>query len=109
MSAASSSTNMSDPSAPGLRAGDKIPVFSLPDTTGSLVSSTVLLELGPLIVTFYRGIWCPYCREDQMTWPARSRKFVRAATICPPSADRVEKLRCRIREGNINSSNDRCL
>jgi hypothetical protein len=22
------------------------------------VSSTVLLETGPLIITFYRGIWC---------------------------------------------------
>jgi hypothetical protein len=30
------------------------------------VSSTVLLEPGPLIITFYRGIWCPYCRSDLM-------------------------------------------
>ena len=66
MSAASGSTNMPDPSAPGLRAGDKISVFSLPDTSGSPVSSTVLLEQGPLIITFYRGIRCPYCRGDLM-------------------------------------------
>jgi peroxiredoxin len=59
MSAASGSTNMPDPSAPDLSAGDKISAFSLPDTNGSLVSSTILLEQGPLIVTFYRGIWCP--------------------------------------------------
>ena len=66
MSTASSSPNMLDTSAPGLRAGDKISVFSLPDTNGSPVSSTVLLERGPLILTFYRGIWCPYCRGDLM-------------------------------------------
>ena len=66
MSAASGSTNMPDTSAPGLRAGDKISVFSLPDTNGSLVSSTVLLEQRPLIVTFYRGLWCPYSRGDLM-------------------------------------------
>ena len=64
MLAASRSTNMPDPLAPGLRVGDKISVFSLPDTNGSLVSSTVLLERGPLIITFYRGLWCPYCRGD---------------------------------------------
>ena len=40
MSAASGSTNMPDPSAPGLSASDKISVFSLPDTNGSPVSST---------------------------------------------------------------------
>ena len=66
MSTASGSTNLPDPSAPGLRVGDKISVFSLPDTNGSPVSSTGLLEQGPLIVTFYRGIWCPYCRGDLM-------------------------------------------
>ena len=53
-------------SAPVLRTGDKVSVFSLPDTNGSPVSSTVLLEQGPLIVTFYRGLWCPYCRVDLM-------------------------------------------
>ena len=30
------------------------------------VSSTLLLEHGALIITFYRGIWCPYCRSDLM-------------------------------------------
>jgi len=29
----------------------------LPDETGSLVSSRDLLEKGPLVVSFYRGIW----------------------------------------------------
>jgi peroxiredoxin len=46
--------------------GDEIPVFSLPNTSGVSVSSTELLEPGPLIITFYRGIWCPYCRSDLM-------------------------------------------
>ena len=64
MLAASCSTNMPDPLAPGRRVGDQISAFSLPDTNGSPVSSTVLLEQGPLIITFYRGLWCPYCRGD---------------------------------------------
>lgn len=66
MLAASGCTNMPDQSSPAGREGDKISVFSLPDTDGSPVSSTVLLEQGPLILTFYRGIWCPCSRVDLM-------------------------------------------
>ena len=66
MATASDTGNPPRPLAPRLRVGDEIPVFSLPNTSGVFVSSTVLLETGPLIITFYRGIWCPYCRSDLM-------------------------------------------
>ena len=66
MASASDTGNPPRPLAPRLRVGDEIPVFSLPNTNGVSVSSTVLLEPGPLIITFYRGIWCPYCRSDLM-------------------------------------------
>jgi peroxiredoxin len=36
----------------------------LPDPDDVMISSAELLEDGPLVVTFYRGIWCPYCRQD---------------------------------------------
>lgn len=45
--------------APG--AGDELPPFLLPDDNGRLVSSAELLARGPLVVTFNRGNWCPYC------------------------------------------------
>jgi peroxiredoxin len=34
----------------------------LPDETGRLVGLTELLAQGPVVVTFHRGHWCPYCR-----------------------------------------------
>ncbi len=37
--------------------GDALPAFSLPDSHGNVVSSTQLLEKGPLVVTFFRGMW----------------------------------------------------
>lgn len=64
MSAESDAANL--PIGLGLKAGDKVPNFSLPRTDGWFISSAALLERGPLIVTFYRGIWCPYCRADLM-------------------------------------------
>ncbi|MEO1053011.1 MAG: peroxiredoxin-like family protein [Bacteroidota bacterium] len=47
-----------------LKVGDKAPVFELPNQNGQLISSEQLLKNGPLIITFYRGIWCPYCNTD---------------------------------------------
>lgn len=47
-----------------LKAGDRAPVFTLVDSDGKLVSSADLLRKGPLVVTFYRGVWCPFCNTD---------------------------------------------
>lgn len=47
-----------------LKAGDIAPAFTLPDTNGNLVSSNTLLARAPLVITFYRGAWCPYCKLD---------------------------------------------
>ena len=47
-----------------LEAGDPAPTFMLPDPDDVMISSAELLENGRLVVTFYRGIWCPYCRRD---------------------------------------------
>lgn len=44
-----------------LKKGDKIPSFSLPNATGTTVSSQDLLKKGPIVIDFYRGAWCPYC------------------------------------------------
>jgi len=44
-----------------LKLGDKAPNFALPNQQGTLVSLDNLLAKGPVIVTFYRGSWCPYC------------------------------------------------
>jgi peroxiredoxin len=47
-----------------LKVGDVAPAFMLTNAEGEPVSSTALLERGPLVVTFYRGVWCPYCNID---------------------------------------------
>jgi peroxiredoxin len=42
--------------------GEPMPEFILPDQDGRLVRLGELLELGPVVVSFNRGHWCPYCR-----------------------------------------------
>jgi peroxiredoxin len=51
-----------------LKPGDAAPEFALPDANGKLVRSADLLALGPLIVCFFRGRWCPYCMTELETW-----------------------------------------
>jgi peroxiredoxin len=42
--------------------GERMPDFVLPDEGGALVRLENLLERGPVVVSFHRGHWCPYCR-----------------------------------------------
>ena len=57
-----------------LKAGDQAPVFTLNDPDGEPVASPDLLAKGPLVLSFYRGVWCPYCNMElqalQQTLPA---------------------------------------
>ena len=67
--------------------GEPLPPFMMPDQTGRLVSLTKLLERGPLVVSFLRGHWCPYCRLtafaladiQDAVWPGVSGMI---ATMC---------------------------
>ena len=42
--------------------GEPMPPFLLPDQGGKLVSLERLLQNGPVVLSFHRGHWCPYCR-----------------------------------------------
>jgi peroxiredoxin len=44
-----------------LKVGQSAPGFALPDAYGMEVSLKKLLAHGPVVVSFYRGEWCPYC------------------------------------------------
>ncbi|MFC7339342.1 redoxin domain-containing protein [Haloferula chungangensis] len=44
-----------------LKVGDKAPDFTLGNQDGVERSLSKLLEKGPLVLTWYRGAWCPYC------------------------------------------------
>ena len=46
--------------------GDPMPLFTMPDQNGKLVSLAKLLENGPVVVAIHRGHWCPYCRLNMV-------------------------------------------
>ena len=47
-----------------LKVGDRAPAIVLENATGATVDVGTLLKKGPVIVTFYRGGWCPYCNLE---------------------------------------------
>ncbi len=51
-----------------LPVGAIAPEFALKDASGRLVRSADLLALGPLVVKFFRGRWCPYCVTELEAW-----------------------------------------
>ena len=51
-----------------LPVGAQAPDFTLHDFSGKLVRSRDLLALGPLVINFFRGRWCPYCVTELETW-----------------------------------------
>ncbi len=51
-----------------LKAGDSMPEFALPDAHGKLVQSNDLLAIAPLVISFFRGRWCPYCITELEAW-----------------------------------------
>lgn len=47
-----------------LRDGDTAPDFELPDPFGNPVRLSELLTRGPVVISFYRGQWCPFCNLE---------------------------------------------
>ena len=52
-----------------LGVGATAPAFTLPDAiSGKPIHSADLLALGPVILSFFRGRWDPYCVTELETW-----------------------------------------
>ncbi|MEB3336428.1 MAG: peroxiredoxin-like family protein [Leptolyngbyaceae bacterium] len=47
-----------------LQVGDVIPSFVLPNAIGTSIDIQKLLKSGPVVISFYRGGWCPYCNLE---------------------------------------------
>jgi peroxiredoxin len=77
--------------APGLAVGDPAPDFTLGDALGSQVGLAELLAKGPVVVTFYRGEWCPYCnlqlRSLQQALPEIASAGASLVAISPQAPD----------------------
>lgn len=80
------------PLASGARkAGAAFPGGALINQTGGLTDLGALIAEGPLVVTFYRGGWCPYCNLELRAYQALLPDFgalgARLVAISPETPD----------------------
>ena len=74
-----------------LKAGDLAPDFELPDVNGRIIRLSALLRNGPVVASFYRGGWCPYCnlelRALQSALPQVKALGAQLVAISPQTPD----------------------
>jgi peroxiredoxin len=58
-----------------LKVGQKFPDFTLPNSSGKPIHLRALLKSGPVIVSFYRGSWCPYCNAQLSSFQQHLGEF----------------------------------
>ncbi|ABE33328.1 redoxin family protein [Paraburkholderia xenovorans LB400] len=86
-----------------IKAGDRAPLFTLKDQNGNDVSSAELLAQGPLVVTFYRGVWCPYCNiELHAINEALPQIRARGANVVAISPQTAVNSRKSVRDNSLN-------
>jgi peroxiredoxin len=85
------------------RAGDVAPSFSLRDPDGNVITSEGLLKKGPLVVSFYRGVWCPYCNMELQALESVKPQFDKyGASLVAISPQTAPNNRKSVRQNNLS-------
>jgi peroxiredoxin len=85
------------------KAGDVAPSFSLSDPDGSVITSEDLLKKGPLVVSFYRGVWCPYCNMELQALESAKPQFDRyGASLVAISPQTAPNSRKSVRQNKLS-------
>jgi len=85
------------------KAGDVAPSFSLKDPEGNVVNSAELLKRGPLVLSFYRGVWCPYCNMELQALEAAKAEFDKyGATLVAISPQTAPNSRKSVRQNKLS-------
>jgi len=81
----------SDVGATAKQVGDTAPDFSLPNVTGGTLNLKKLLADGPVVLSFYRGGWCPFCNLEfhalQASLPEIQSLGARLVGVTPETPD----------------------
>ena len=85
------------------KAGDVAPTFSLKDPEGNVINSADLLKRGPLVLSFYRGVWCPYCNMELQALEAAKPEFDRyGASLVAISPQTAPNSRKSVRQNKLS-------
>jgi len=80
-----------------LKVGDRAPAIMLQNAKGAIVDVSTLLKKGPVIVTFYRGGWCPFCNRQLSGIQDYEPKFIALGyQILAVCTDKPEDLKATL-------------
>jgi peroxiredoxin len=85
------------------KAGDVAPSFALKDPEGNVINSADLLKRGPVVLSFYRGVWCPYCNMELQALQAAKPEFDSyGASLVAISPQTAPNSRKSMRQNNLS-------
>jgi peroxiredoxin len=88
-------TSRSIKEAHGLEVGQRAPGFSAKDADGNLFNLSEELKIGPVVLIFYRGQWCPVCNKHlshiQENLEKIMEKGARVVAVSPEKPENLEK------------------
>lgn len=77
--------------------GDEMPSFVLPSKAGSTVSLEDLVAAGPVVISFNRGHWCPFCKIQLRAIASYHRELAehgaRVVSIMPDRQEFLDDIR----------------
>lgn len=86
--------------ASSLKPGDPMPDIELPNTEGRFVAARDCLARGPLVISFFRGGWCPYCSLElaalQEALPEIERLGATVLAVTPDTGAALSQVKRRL-------------
>lgn len=74
-----------------IKVGEKFPDVTLKNAHGKDIKLSDLRKSGPVVITFYRGSWCPYCNAQlsnfQQNLPELKKRGAQLVALTPEKPD----------------------
>lgn len=99
----SSFTGLAQITNVSLQLGDKAPQFKGNNQFGSLIDSKQILKKQPILIVFYRGSWCTYCKkhltELQENLIEFTQKGYYVVVITPEKVEKTKEITDKLKLG----------
>lgn len=83
--------------------GEAAPTFGLPNAQGGELSLAEQLKKGPVVLTFYRGEWCPYCNMQLFAYQKRLAEMRNlGAELVAVSPEKYDSAKETIRKSDLD-------
>lgn len=77
-----------------LKVGEEAPIIKGVDQFNSEINSTKILQDKKILLLFYRGNWCPYCKKHLVSLQQNLEKFIKKGIyVIVVTPEKVEKIK----------------